>query len=502
MRTLKPSPLVQAAGLYALCFALLSIIIFATPAFLGTDDYYHARVAAEIIDQRRLALDFVWLPLTILSPDRFVDHHLLFHLAIAPFVALAGVTGAKLATAAVAAGVITTAWALLRQIGVRYPALWALGLFAVSTPFLYRMLMVRTQGASLLLLILTLCALFARRYRWMLALGFAYVWLYNGFILMLILATAYSAAVWIADRRLELRPVAYTLGGIMLGLIINPYFPQNIQFIFDHLLAKVDLASSVRVGNEWYPYDTDMLMTNSTGALIAMAIGLLAPSFSKRPRDRVETTLLLTALITLFMVFRSRRFIEYFPAFALLFCAASWGRGGVDLAAFLPASPRFRPLIALLSAAALLGLGVRTYTTTLDDARAAIEPEYFAGASAWLRDNTPPGAMVFQTDWDDFTRLFYHNTNNVYLVGLDPTYLERADPELWNTWVAITRGEIADPSHIIRSSFNAEYVVSDASHDAFRDQAAADVAMELVYRDRYNYVWHLTSDTVESTRSP
>lgn len=501
MQTPKLHPLVQAIGLYVLCFTLLSVIIFATPAFLGTDDYYHARLATEIIDQRRLALEFPWLPLTILSPDRFVDHHLLFHLAIAPLTALAGVAGAKVATAAIAAGVFTAAWVLLRQIGVRYAALWALGLFAVSTPFLYRMLMIRTQGASLLLLILALWVLFARRYRWMILLGFGYVWLYNGFVLMLVFAAAYSAAVWIADRRFEPRPIAYTLGGMALGLIVNPYFPQNVSFILDHLLAKVDLASSVRVGNEWYPYDTDMLMTNSTGALIALALGFLAPSFGKRPRDRVETTLLFTALITLFMVFRSRRFIEYFPAFALLFCAASWGRDGIDLAAFLPTRLRLRPLIPLIGAAVLLVLGARTYSATLEDARAATEPEYFAGASAWLRDNTPEGAMVFQTDWDDFTRLFYHNTHNVYLVGLDPTYLERADPELWETWVALTRGEIERPSRVIRSAFNAEYVVSDASHDAFREQAAADAAMELVYRDRYNYVWHLTSDTVESTGS-
>ena len=77
---------------------------------------------------------------------------------------------------------------------------------------------------------------------------------------------------------------------------------------------------------------------------------------------------------------------------------------------------------------------------------AVTDPARFAGASAWLVVHTPTGAPVFQTDWDDFTRLFYYNTHNTYLVGLDPTYLERADPQLWTDWVAITQGNWPRPA--------------------------------------------------------
>jgi len=181
--------------------------------------------------QGRLRLDFPWLPMTILNNAQFVDHHLLFHLYAAPWMVLGGEVGVKLATVSIAAGVIVAAWAFLRQIGVQYAMLWALGLLAASSTFLYRMLMVRTQGAALLLVIIgaalllviiALMLVVARRDRWLLVLAFAYAWLYNGFVLLIGVVGLYALAVWIAERRILWKPVVYTVAGIALGLVINP----------------------------------------------------------------------------------------------------------------------------------------------------------------------------------------------------------------------------------------------------------------------------------------
>lgn len=481
---------VQAVALYIVIVVLLGILVSAEPGFIGNDDYYHARMGSEIIEQRRLAVDFPWLPETILSPDKFVDHHLLYHLYIGPWVHVGGIAGARLGQIAIVAAAFLTAWMLLRQIGVRHPALWSLALFGLSSPFLYRMLMIRTQGASLLLLFLSLIVLFQRRYRWLVLLSFAYAWLYNGFILLPAVAIAYVAAVWLADRRLDLRPVVFSVFGIALGIVINPYFPRNIVFLIEHLGAKVDFESGVRVGSEWYPYTTGALLANSAGALLSLGIGLLRPSIGSGRRDRIETTLLLVSLLTLLMLFRSRRFIEYFPPFALLFCAAAWGRyrdRGFDL--------RARRLAAFVSIAAFV-VGALFVVTTFMDTRRLIEdsesPQQFVGASNWLKANTPEGSLVFQLDWDDFTRLFYHNTWNTYLVGLDPTYLERADPRRWELWVAITRGEVEQPSQVIKDQFGAHFVVGDRRHEAFEDQAADDADMMVVYWDADSILWEIS----------
>jgi hypothetical protein len=488
-RSLRIQVLLEGAALYILCFVILSLLIFATSGFPSGDDYYHARLSAEIFGQRRLAVDFPWLPQTILSPQLFVDHHLLYHLYLAPWVHFGGMEGAKWAQVIIAAGVFLAAWVLMRQLGVRWATLWTLGILGLSEPFLYRLLMIRTQGASLLFLIIALMVLFRRRYRWLIPLSFAYAWLYDGFVLMPAFAILYIIGEWLSDRRLDWRPIAYSTLGIVLGLIINPYFPQNIDFIVTHLGAKVDFGSGIQVGSEWYPYTTSVLLANSTGAILILIIGFFRSSLVGIRRDRSENTLLFVTLLTLFMLFQSRRFIEYYPPFALLFCAVSWGRKPAQILESLP-----RRLAKLVPYGALV-VGIIFAGTTFIAARHTFEnaenPRLFVGAANWLKAHTPEGSSVFQTDWDDFTRLFYYNTSNIYLVGLDPTYLERANPSLWTQWVAITRGEVDQPSTLIYSLFGSEYVVSDRQHEAFIDEAADDPNMRLVYWDSNSMVWQI-----------
>ena len=130
---------------------------------------------------------------------------------------------------------------------------------------------------------------------------------------------------------------------------------------------------------------------------------------------------------------------------------------------------------------------------TLTQAREAMAgskpPDLYAGASAWLKQHTPPGSLVFQTDWDDFTRLFFYNTSNIYTIGLDPTYLELYDAGLYDEWVKITQGKVEQPSRAIRKRFGGEFVLSDLKHEGFLKRAGADPGLQEVYRDTYAVVF-------------
>jgi hypothetical protein len=71
------------------------------------------------------------------------------------------------------------------------------------------------------------------------------------------------------------------------------------------------------------------------------------------------------------------------------------------------------------AAPAALGVAVLAFplVTTLTGARQAMArsqpPDLYAEASGWLRAHTPPGSLVFQTDWDDFPHLFFYNRENL-----------------------------------------------------------------------------------------
>ena len=98
----------------------------------------------------------------------------------------------------------------------------------------------RAQSISLAFLAVGLLLLLERRY-WLIApLAFFYVWFYNAFPADFRPGGAYVLAVLLIERRLEWRPLAFAALGVGLGVLINPYFPQNLIFLIPPLAAKTD----------------------------------------------------------------------------------------------------------------------------------------------------------------------------------------------------------------------------------------------------------------------
>jgi hypothetical protein len=484
----------------------LALVQFSTPDMPDNDGYYHIKMAY-LMRTEGLKPDFPWLPLTILNPREFYNHHFLFHVALIPFTNGDLRLGAKWASVIFASLAFLAVWILLRRQRVPYDWLWALGILAVSEAFIYRMSITRAQSLSLFVLVTALDWLLAGKHNRLFFLAFFYVWLYNAFPLLLGLGGIYLVAIWITEGRLALRPLFYIAGGLIFGLIINPYFPFNIIFAYQHILPKVVEATSVNVGSEWYPYTTAQLLRNSPLALVALASGALALGLSGgRMQARSAAAFLLTCLFCL-MLFQSRRFIEYFPAFALIFAAFAWTP---VIFAHTRHSPPTSDLSILrqrllsqtgrrLPALILVVLLVPGILLTFNAARESIGSSkpytLYQGASAWMEANTPPRARVFQTDWDDFPRLFYYNTHNTYLVGLDPTYLQLYNAALYDEWVEITQGRVEKPSYSIEARFGGQYVLTDLEHRAFIDRAAADSGLIEVYRDGDAVVYQVASPT-------
>jgi len=311
------------AGLFALSVALFAIIQFSTPNLAGNDGYFHIKFA-QVMWKQGLLTPFTWLPLTILNAEDFYDHHFLLHVLLIPFTFGDLRVGAKWAGVIFPALACFAGWIFLRGQRVPYAALWALGFLGVSEAFLHRMSMPRVQAMSLLMLILMLHVTLTGRYRWLLPLAFVYIWLYDAFILVLIVVGAYVTMHWLLNRQLALAPLGYTVTGLLLGSIINPYFPNNFFFIYHHILPKLTDTTAVGVGNEWYPYDTWTLVENSGLALLLFMAGVFALGLSERRMDTRMATVLVIAAVFGLMLFKSRRFVEYFPPFALLFCALAW----------------------------------------------------------------------------------------------------------------------------------------------------------------------------------
>ena len=469
--------------LFILFFVGMAIIQFATPDMPDNDGFYHIKLAY-LMRTEGIKPDFSWLPLSILNAREFYDHHFLFHVLLIPFTFGDLHLGAKWAAVFFASASFLAIWYLFERQRVPFAWLWALALLGISDAFLYRMSVTRAQSLSLAVLALGYAWLLEGKYKHLAILSFVYVWMYDAFPLMIALAGLHLISVALIEQRLEYKLLLYISAGVILGMLLNPYFPENIIFSYRHMLPKLADATSVRVGNEWYPYETKQLLENSLPSLVAFASGILALGLSTRKMD-VRTALgLLLALLFGLMLFQARRFVEYFPPFALIFATFAWAPLFKPESDSVPStlSPlhRLAPLMLSLAVVASITVSVPRAREALDSSKSYT---LYADSSAWLEKNTPAGARVFQTDWDDFPRLFFYNTHNTYLIGLDPTYMQLYDQDLYDLWVKITQGNLKNPSRTIADTFGSHYIHTDLKHPGFLKVAAQDPGLKEVYRD-------------------
>jgi hypothetical protein len=452
------------------------------------DGYFHIRYSALLRDAgwRGFPPEYPWLPLTILAPDRYFDHHFLFHWWLALFTGIDLVMGAKIAAAIGAAAAFVTLYGVLVHFGVRHAHWWMLAGLSVAPGLQYRLEMPRVQSWSLVCLVIAL-PLFARaRPLALFVLGWLFTWLYNAFPFLLAIGVCVMVARWWTTRELAWRPLAAAAAGVAGGLVVNPYFPHNLRFILHHYGAKLTQAAGQPVGSEWYP--PLLAAWLGWGGLLALFMG--AGTALYRLRAQLTTEKLAAALIALMFLacyWRANRFIEYFVPFTLIALALLGSAAVAAQWSQLQLEWRRRARAVLL-----LALVVTTAVAALQMRRRPNASAYAAAAS-WMRAHTPAGSLIFLADWDDFPLLYFHNTHNSYSLGLDPSYLSERDPALFDTWRAAADGRLPNPAATIRARFGAVAAFADHRQSAFIAAMDADPLARRGFADATGIVYVLQS---------
>jgi hypothetical protein len=533
------------------------------------DGYYHirwSRLLWEGIREGHFPPTFNWLPLTTLNPQEYVDHHLFFHFLQIPFTWFGDLrAGAKMASLVYASLAVFSCYLLIVRYRIRHTLHWLAALLACSAPFLYRLNMAKAPPVAIIFMLVGIYLLFEKRYLPLLPLAFIFVWTYSLFITLFGMAVIWTCVIAWSERRFEWRPLVWASLGTIAGLIINPYFPKNIRLFIEHVVMKVAPSGfAIEVGQEWYPYDSSYLLGSCAIAFLAMIVGYIAYDSTDRKRAARPLFLLVFSTILMGACFAQRRWVEYWPPFAVLFAAfslrpllegarAAIGRlpndlmeelqpfldrhempGTVEgerrrdflkeietaavgialgLAGYFVLKQLVYPrevslvLIAVVVVSALLGFAAyifwrRSFSRTFGavvlalliivvnfnvrETRKSIEgdapPDRYEASMAWIRENVPVGQTIFNTDWDDFPKMFYYDTKHAYVSGLDPTYLLDRDkqlkrePKLAELYKKITLGEEEDPAPLIRDKFGARYYVfsdNEEIHDNFYAKAIA-----------------------------
>ena len=469
--------------------AVLVALQLATPNLVGNDSYFHIRYA-EVVRQagvRGFPPPFPWLPLTILAPDRYADHHMLYHVLLAPFTfgdlriggKLAAVTGTM-------TFVLTFVW-VLRRAGVRPLGIAVLALGASSADMLFRLSMTRVQALSLVCLLLGFDFASRHRHRALAVLGCGYAWLYDGFPLLLVPIGAVIAAELVTERRLRPGIALAALAGMAVGLVVNPYFPEYLTFMWQHMGDKLVDRETLRIGREWLPYDPAGLFANATAALVYVAFGVAALGEGRWRHEGRAVAALGVAAVVLGLMLRSQRFVEYFAPLATFFAALAGGTLVADLSV-----AKRRLLVALL---AVVTVANAIAIGSMLHRRARNTPyDQYAAAAELVAREAPPGAMLCTTDWDDFPWVYFYNVESTYLIGLDPTYLRNRFRDAYWDWVDASNGKVPRPSEVFRDRLPCAYVLSDRDHAGFLDLAAKDPDLEEVLADERMVLYRVRRD--------
>jgi hypothetical protein len=517
--------------LLELCAAAFVIVLvfwnlqFSTNAICcgDYDGYYHIKWSRMLWDSLRnksFPPFFTWLPFTMLDPKNYVDHHFLFHMFQVPFTWFGDLRmGAKVSAVIFGSIALLSCYWLLLRYHIRYSLVWLVALLACSAPFLYRLNMAKAPPFAILFLVLGIHFLFTRRYWPLLPLGFVFTLTYDMFPIIGLTVVFWVVVIAWTERRFEWRPLLWVSIGIAAGLVINPYFPKNLLLLYEHVKMKITPTDyATKVGNEWYPYDTWEFLGNSLVACASMVVGYLAFDPSDRKRAHEPLLLLLLSTVLLVMTARWKRIAEYWPPFAVMFAAFSlqpWLTNSRSVFTSLPADileelapfldreqpaelarQAYRRDVWSISCAA--GIAVILGTVLFFNLRATAKDigesnphDYFRAGAEWMKANIPSGQIIFNTDWDDFPRLFYYDPTHNYVSGLDPHYLYNKNPELSKLYDRITLGDEADPGPLIRDRFRSRYVFTDNAHDKFYNNAIESGWFEIVYEDKDCTILHI-----------
>ena len=511
----KHWPIISILVLLVITFALFTYFQ-AVPAFADPDSFYHIKMA-QLIPHQGIIKTFPWLQFTILR-DTYIDQHFLYHVFLIPFVYLMDpIQGAKLATVILCSGLIILFYLFLRSEKIKFAFVFALILLA-SMPFIFRINLVKAPVFSIILLLSGVWLMFKNK-KWPLAiLSFLYVWAYGGFVVVLVAAGAYMVVgllvdafshgkhipVWrVIKRNQELRLFLFCLAGVVAGILVNPQFPQNLIFYW-HQLVKIGIINYqnvISVGNEWYPYKfTDLTASTAMISVIVLVALYLCVVNFRRPSKKVMTTFLIFLFFLIFTL-KSRRYVEYYVPFALLFGAfgldyymwrISWRSIWEKFLHFYFHHRIITTILVIYFLATVPTLVLKDAHGTYNDLRNGIAITRFASASAWLEQHSQPGDIVFHSSWDEFPMLFYFNSKDYYIFGLDPTFSYEYSHELHQKIVDITTGkQVANLHDDLKNTFRASYVFVEKKHTSMNTNIKSDAGFAEVYADNEATVYRV-----------
>ncbi len=469
-------------GAALLVFLLAAPLLWAFysrhPLLYDTDSSYHLALARATAEAGGRLSAFPAVRFSALTTPAFSDAAWLFHLLLAPFsTGPDPMAGGRLALALFDALLL----AVIAGLAVRAAGAWGLlaplwiGLGSLETA--WRLVRLRPELLSCLLLLLALGAAGSRRYRLLGLLAGLYSLAYVAWHAFVGLFVLLFGLRGIFRRRWDWALALYPILGAGLGLALHPNFPANLGLwklvAFDFLRTKGVLDSGTETGP---PTLTVMLLANlgfwGLAAVLwrSRARGERVPSSARtdddpaapdvgRPDPGFVDAFGLATLCFGGLYLLMERFALYVFPFAALWLLFLLARRGEAI------GERFRlpfrgslPLPAALLLAALPAL-----PGTWQEARRFTERTSAGPGGVRLTDRqdfgraVPPGATI-AAPWGDTSTYLLYAPQGRYLNVLDPVAMAMPFPRAYQAQRTLFAGEEPDVPYTALAELDSRFL--------------------------------------------
>ena len=450
--------------LFVACSLIMIASIFMTRSSIdGPDAPYHYRIS-QLILERGLPRALPQIE-HVEWANRYVDKEFFYHVLTAASFAVAGEKGVDGLTYLLAFGILGVFLSMLFSLQKRHPHLdrWfcllLMGAFLLQSTFIYRISMVRPHVLAILIFILNLKGILERKHLLMIATSFLLPLSYHmSFLIPLNLVAAW---IFLPDLR---KMILFSCAAFALGLLVNPYFPDNLWAFIVPLQSGLGVKEIPRwlIPSEFrhpsFPLGWPLYFLYTS--FLALGIWQFS-SLKKLPAEEKGPIFFLGGLFIIWLLgfAKNYRAVEYSYPIAFL------------LVSFLIASfPALRGKANILFIVAIVGALEVVMVISPRDGSQRIIDYVRRGKEVILQipDQKPyplrrskARPKVFNCSWAHGNSIFHYKPQMGLIDLLDPTYLYNYDNRRYQLRQDLSTGAVSDAYEVVGKEFGADYFLCE-----------------------------------------
>jgi len=471
--------------IFLICLVFFWFCQAQTPFISEPDGYFHAKLAY-LFRTQGFIKDFPWTSLSYWK-DSFSDKEFLYHLLLSPLTFFSLPTAIKTLTVLLASFTSWSFYRILQIYKVPFPSFGLFILLTSSTYFLFRLNAPRPHVIAVGLSLWIAYTITKRHYKFLFTSCAFFSLFYTGIFLPIAFVLLAFFHQWFFEKKKDLKLLSYSIGGLAIGIALNPYFPRNLImfFITNFYILSKSLSSGIthNLGAELSPMTTRSLFLQIP-TLFAGAFGIVVLFLSAPKKlSRVTQEFFLFFSVTLALTMNSMRFIEYSVPFLamllFLLCKEFFPSKALSFHSLKNAKAT---IFAFLILSVTTLTAYRNLSHFIESYKA--KSSKFRLASLELRDHATDNEIIFTCDWDDGPELWYYNDRYRYLVFLDPLLMFYSYPEQYLQWRKLQVGAFDSKNlqSILKNDFHSRIGVCGSEFGHFR-QKLKDSGAEIIFED-------------------